>query len=183
MVILIFGASGSGTTTLAASVAQQLSVKHLDTDNYYWKYTPVPFTEALPQNRRVELLRKDISKYGNVVISGSLSGWGVELTPLLSCAVRVELEPNERMRRLIERERSRFGDRVLQGGDMYDEHCKFVEWAREYDYCNDVSRRSKAQHDKWQSELHCPLLTVNSANSVEHNTSLVVAWLKNNGIL
>lgn len=183
MVVLLFGASGSGTTTLAKSVAEYLSVKHLDTDDYYWKYTPVPFTETLPQNRRVELLRNDILKYGNVVISGSLSGWGVELTPLLTCAVRVELEHNERMRRLIERERNRFGARVQQGGDMYDEHCQFVEWARQYDDCNDLSRRSKAQHDKWQSELNCPLLTVNSANSVAHNTSLVVAWLKNNGMV
>jgi adenylate kinase family enzyme len=34
--IHILGASGSGTTTLAKALANELGYKHFDTDDYYW---------------------------------------------------------------------------------------------------------------------------------------------------
>lgn len=35
MKILIFGASGAGTTTLAKEIAEQTGIKDLDLDDYY----------------------------------------------------------------------------------------------------------------------------------------------------
>ncbi len=35
--IHIFGASGSGTSTLGAALSNELSYTHLDTDDYFWK--------------------------------------------------------------------------------------------------------------------------------------------------
>lgn len=37
MKILIFGASGSGTTPLGEAIGQGINFKHLDVDTYYWK--------------------------------------------------------------------------------------------------------------------------------------------------
>lgn len=34
--VLITGASGSGTTTLAAALAAQLHAVHLDADDFFW---------------------------------------------------------------------------------------------------------------------------------------------------
>ena len=34
--IHIFGASGSGTTTLAEKISRELGYFHLDTDDYFW---------------------------------------------------------------------------------------------------------------------------------------------------
>ena len=35
-VIHIFGAAGSGTTTLGSKISSKLGYKHMDTDDYYW---------------------------------------------------------------------------------------------------------------------------------------------------
>ena len=39
MKILIFGASGSGTTTLGKEIEKRTDFTHLDIDDYYWKKT------------------------------------------------------------------------------------------------------------------------------------------------
>jgi len=44
MLILITGASGSGTSTLGAALAKELGIAHLDADDYYWLPTTPPFT-------------------------------------------------------------------------------------------------------------------------------------------
>ena len=43
MKILIFGASGSGTTTLANEIETRTDFKHLDVDEYYWEKTNPPY--------------------------------------------------------------------------------------------------------------------------------------------
>jgi adenylate kinase family enzyme len=37
MKVLIFAASGSGTTTLGKEIEKRTNFKHLDVDTYYWK--------------------------------------------------------------------------------------------------------------------------------------------------
>lgn len=39
MKVLLFGASGAGTTTLAQKISENNSIKHLDVDDYYWQKT------------------------------------------------------------------------------------------------------------------------------------------------
>ena len=43
--IHIFGASGCGTTTLGAAVAEKLALTHFDVDDFYWRLTDPPFVE------------------------------------------------------------------------------------------------------------------------------------------
>ena len=45
------------------------------------------------------------------------------------------------------------------GGDMYENHMEFIDWASRYDTA-DISTRSKAKHDEWQKLLQCDLITV-----------------------
>lgn len=80
-VIHIFGASGSGTTTLGAAIAREMGWTHLDSDNYFWMPTDPPFTTKRPVEERVTLMQKDIDAAESVVISGSLVDWGDTLKP------------------------------------------------------------------------------------------------------
>jgi adenylate kinase family enzyme len=50
---LITGALGSGTTTLARSVANRLHLTALDTDNYFWLPTSPPFVDKREPNERL----------------------------------------------------------------------------------------------------------------------------------
>ena len=42
--IHIFGASGSGTTTIAEKVCEHTGYSHFDSDSYFWLPTQDPFT-------------------------------------------------------------------------------------------------------------------------------------------
>ncbi|MDD5191449.1 MAG: shikimate kinase, partial [Dehalococcoidales bacterium] len=55
--IHILGASGSGTTTLGRLLAKRLNIAHLDTDNYYWLKTEIPYTEPRERSTRQALLK------------------------------------------------------------------------------------------------------------------------------
>jgi len=155
-VIHIFGASGSGTTTLGRALAADMGLVHMDTDDYYWLPTDPKFTTKRPINERLRLMNADIdAAQRGVVISGSLTGWGDALIPRFTCAIRLNTSTEVRIERLRQREYAHFGERIREGGDMYENHLAFLEWAAQYD-TGDVTMRSKACHDEWMKQLPCP---------------------------
>lgn len=167
-VIHIFGASGSGTTTLGRKICQELGYAQMDTDDYFWLPTNPRFTSKRPAAERIQLMRRDIERFQNVVISGSLTGWGDGLIPCFTLAIRIEMEPELRLERLKQREKNLFGSRIEPGGDMYQTHRAFLEWARGYD-TGGTEMRSRAKHDQWQKLLSCPVLLLDGADSLEVN--------------
>ena len=151
-VIHIYGPSGSGTSTLGRKISKELGYKFMDTDDYFWLPTNPRYTTKRSKEERLALMKKDISENDNVVISGSLVDWGDELIPLFTLAIRLITDTEIRVERLKAREKQKFGDRIMPGGDMYTQHMEFIEWARNYD-TGSVNMRSKAKHDEWQKLL------------------------------
>lgn len=171
-VIHIFGASGSGTSTLGKKISESWGYALLDTDDYFWMQTNPPYTTRREISERIRLMKEDIEKAENVVISGCIANWGKELIPLFSLAVRVETATEVRLERIRKREKERFGDRIAPGGDMHEHHLEFLEWASKYDTAG-VNMRSKAKHDEWQKLLQCPLVVVDGAEDLERNCGLI----------
>lgn len=176
-VIHIFGASGSGTTTLGRELSRLLGFRLLDTDDFYWMPTDPKFTVKRPPEQRVELMREELLKPGSAVVSGSLMGWGDPLIPFFTLAVRLHTDTDLRIRRLMQRERQEFGQRIDPGGDMYQNHQDFLDYARGYD-AGGMEMRSKKKHDFWQEKLPCPLVVLNGGDSLEKNAAAVLMALK-----
>jgi len=177
--IHIFGASGSGTTTLGKKLCEELGYFFMDTDDYFWLPTDPKFTVKRSAQERIELMTADINVHPNVVISGALAGWGDVLIPCFTLAIRLHTDPAVRIARLREREFQRFGSRIQEGGDMYAQHQQFIEWAKQYD-TGDLRMRSRAQHDRWQEKLCCELLHLDGADAPEKNAAIIAAHLKEN---
>lgn len=171
-VIHIFGASGSGTSTLGRYISDKLGYFFMDTDDYFWEPTDPPYTKKRNRSARMNRMREDIKRHENIVISGSLADWGDELIPLVTLAIRVETDTRIRLERLEAREREKFGSRIDAGGDMYDNHVKFMNWAASYDD-GGMDMRSKAKHDDWQKQLICPFLLVDGSMPVTKNFELI----------
>ena len=167
-VIHIFGASGSGTSTLGRKICAELGYTFLDADDYFWMPTDPKYTTKRPAAERVALMRADILHAENAVVSGSIADWGNELIPLFTLAVRLETDTAVRLERLRQREKAAFGSRIEPGGDMYRIHTDFLNWAAAYDN-GGVEMRSKAKHDEWQKQLHCKLLVLNGAGNLSDN--------------
>ncbi len=173
-VIHIYGASGSGTSTLGRKISEELGYKFMDTDDYFWLPTNPQYTTKRRKEERIVLMKKDISEADNVVISGSLNDWGDELIPLFTLAIRLVTDTEIRIERLKNRQKQKFGDRIMPGGDMYENHMEFLEWARKYD-TGSVNMRSKAQHDEWQKLLLCKQIVLNGADDLEENLGKVLS--------
>ena len=164
--IHVFGASGSGTTTLGKALAEKLSVKHLDADNYYWQQTDPPYILERPPEERVRLLLRDMSNAGTWILSGSVVSGGDAFIRLFSLAIFVTLPSKVRVQRLKYRERERYGARIEVGGDMHKQSQTFLAWAARYDEAG-AEIRSRALHERWLEHLPCPVVRVQTLKSSE----------------
>ncbi len=157
--IHVFGASGSGTTTLGREVADRLNVRFFDSDDYFWERTEPPFTVPRPRDERSALLLRDVSDASRWVLSGSMIGWGDALVSSFTLAVYLRIDPEVRMQRIVARERLRYGARIEAGGDMHEQSKTFLEWARRYDTAG-LEQRSAMLHEFWMKSLPCRLLRI-----------------------
>lgn len=171
-VIHIYGASGSGTSTIGKFIADKLGYFFMDTDDYFWEPTNPPYTIKRKVSDRIALMQKDIAKHNGVVISGSLVDWGDELIPLFTLVIRVETDTAIRIDRLKRREREQFGSRIDPGGDMYENHRDFISWAASYD-SGGLDMRSKAKHDEWQKQVQCRHILLDGSLPVEKNFEII----------
>ncbi|WP_405160848.1 hypothetical protein OG203_31345 [Nocardia sp. NBC_01499] len=176
--LLVTGASGVGTTTLGRALASLQSVPHADVDDYFWIATSPPYTYKRPIEDRLALMNSLFLPRDAWILSGSLMGWGDSLIKMFDGVVFLTVDPHARMDRLMNREVLRYGDTIEQGGFNEAAHHEFMDWARGYDDAN-FSGRSRAQHERWLTELPCPVLRLDSAESVPELISAVTDWLRN----
>lgn len=162
MKILIFGASGSGTTTLGEQLAERTGFVHLEVDDYYWRATEPPFQEKVPLAERTEKLTKDFKKYADVIVVGSLVNWGEQWERAFDLAVFIYLDPEIRMARLEKREFDRYGDKLLTDRQTQHRSAEFKQWAKKYDD-PDFTGRSFQVHNDWMKRLNCPVLRIAGA--------------------
>ena len=164
--VLIFGASGSGTSTLGREIARSHGVALFDADDLFWEVTDPPFLHARERSERQRLLAQALSSESRWVLTGSICGWGDVAIPLLDLAVFVVTPTVLRLERLRERERHRFGERLSAGGDMHDQHEAFLAWAAQYDE-GPVDMRSRRLHEEWLKQISCPVVRVDGSRPLD----------------
>jgi hypothetical protein len=171
MLILITGASGSGTSTLGAALAKELGIAHLDADDYYWIPTEPPFTTKRDRAERLSSILHDVRAKRSAVLAGSIMEWGVELENAFDLIVFLYVDAAIRVERLRARELERFG--------MSDP--EFLEWAAQYD-AGAMSGRSLAKHRAWLAARTCPVLELRGDLSVGDRVAAVVKFMAGSSI-
>ena len=173
--IHIFGASGSGTTTLGQALASQLQCPQYDTDYYYWYPTEPPFQQARERNIRRDLLLIDLKSTDAWVSSGSLCGWGDMAIELFDLVVYLWIPNDLRMSRLHAREIERYGkETVCPDGVWSPKAQEFLDWAADYD-TGGRNVRSRALHEAWMASLPCPILRIEGDFSTEYRVERVLS--------
>ncbi len=169
--ILVTGAAGSGTTTLAASMAQVLGFGHVDADDCYWLPSEPPYREKRSPGPRAAALRRSMDEAmrtaPGVVVSGSVMGWGDDIELGFDRIVFLLVDTATRLQRLVQRERARFG-RVDPA---------FLRWAAAYDAGTEAGR-SLSRHRAWLASRRCPVQVLDGHDSVPQRLTQVLRALE-----
>lgn len=171
--IHIFGASGSGASTLGKELSSHLPHQVFDGDDYFWLEK---FTLQRERHSRIRLLLNDLKPYDQWILTGAVCGWGDELKPSFDLVIFLSVPNDVRLQRLRKREFERYGERVLPNGDLYEQSKAFLEWASLYD-TGGMNVRSKALHEHWISDLQCPVLRIEGNHTVQERVAIVLEYL------
>jgi uridine kinase len=163
--IIVFGANGSGKTALGRELARSLNYRHMDIEEYHFINSEIPYTVERTREDCLKLMRADIERYGSFVISAVTGDFGREISSMYDFAVFMSAPLETRIERIKQRAYERHGERIREGGDMYDQHMKFIDF---------VALRSLSGIEQWAGTLVCPVLRVDGTKSISENTEMVV---------
>ena len=163
MRIHVTGASGAGSSTLAAALASTIGGTHLETDDYFWLPTSPPYQARRDHRSRLERLRTDLHAAPAPVLAGSIMGWGADVEDAFDLIVFLYVEASIRLERLERREIERFGKA----------DAAFLAWASAYD-AGPSEGRSLASHRRWLARRKCRVLEIVGDSSVDERVSRVL---------
>lgn len=172
--IHVFGASGSGTSSLAVAIARRHGHRHLDTDDFYWMPTDPPFQQVRPLPERLARLESALEQSTTWVLSGSLCGWGDPLISRFDLVVFLLVPTAVRLARLRAREQQRYGAAgIAPGGPLHRAHVEFMDWAGRYDG-GGPDMRSRVMHEAWLAAIRTPVVRLEG----DHPMSDLLACLE-----
>ena len=168
--IAIVGANGCGKTTLGKCLADLLGYKHMDIEDYYFKESAIPYANPRTREEVRDLILADIEKYNQFVLTSVNCDFGQEITALYDCVVYIEAPLEVRLERVKQRAFDKFGSRVLEGGDMYEQ---------EQNFFNFVAARTMDQTDTWLLGMNCPVLYVDGTEPIAANVRMIKEYIAN----
>ena len=169
--IMIFGASGAGSTTLGREIAQLLNFEHFDTDDYFFESSDTNFTKERPLQERQRLLLSAIKS--PFVITGCLREWGGFIDDMFSLAIFIQTPQDVRLERLEKRDYTRSGERIRKGGDLYESHQKFLAYVSTYEN-GGMKTRSLASQEAWAKTLTCPIIRIDGTADYKETAKNIV---------
>ena len=169
--IIVFGANGSGKTTLGRELARILNYKHMDIEDYAFEPSEIPFSVLRPREECHRLMLADIEKYRSFVVSSVTGDFGEVIPQMYELAVFISAPLDLRLERIKQRGIERFGDRVREGGDMYEQEERFIDWA---------ATRSLSKIEEWGNRLMCPMIRIDGTADWRMNAADIVKYYKEN---
>jgi len=167
--IIVFGANGTGKTTLGRELARILDFKHIDHEEYCFEESDIPYTVTRPREIYEALILDDIEKYRSFVITACTGDFDEKITQFYKFGVYMTASFETRMQRIKQREYDKFGERVLFGGDMYEQTLKFHSF---------VASRSLYKIEKWSRTLTCPVIRINAEEDYKSNAAFIAEQYK-----
>lgn len=170
MGLIICGMNGSGKSTLGRALATHLNWRFIDNEDLYFPKTDPdhPFAAERTQDEVARLLLEEVSRDAHFVFAAVRGNYGTAVLPYYRTAVLVETPRALRLKRVQQRSLSKFGDRAMPGGDLYESEQRF------YDI---VAARPEDYATRWLDIVEIPVLRVDGTKPVEENVALIADWL------
>ena len=156
--IIITGLNGCGKSTVCRLLAEKMNYFSMDVEDYYFIDGDTPYSKFRTHEQTKKLMLDDIAKHKDFVLATVNCDWGEEITAMCKLAVVLKAPLEIRMERIKKREYEKFGDRVLQGGDLYESQQKFH---------NKVLARDEKHIEKQMQFITCPVFEIDATLSIK----------------
>lgn len=186
--IAIMGLNGCGKSTLAHALSKALGFYEMDVEDYYFpeqKHSrqavlehqhdvkceykgELPFSEPRAKSEVQKMIRSDIAKHPQFVISGVTMNWDEDILSAIDIAFILDVPTDERVKRVQHREEVRFGSRVMPGGDMYEQQKQFRDM---------IGSRTTEKVEESAKKLHCKKVRLDGTKSIDENVGAIVRIL------
>ncbi|MDR0948105.1 MAG: hypothetical protein LBM69_01150 [Lachnospiraceae bacterium] len=166
--IRLFGLNGSGKSTVGAALAERLGYKHMDIEDYVFEPSDVTYANPRSHEECIRLMLADVEKYPKFVFSAVGGNFGEEITSRFALAVWLDVPHNVRMERIRQRTFNKFGDRILEGGDLYEQEQKFFDF---------VANRSLSSVEQFANTLTCPVMKVDGTKAVHEIVDEILVFV------
>ncbi|EJL74307.1 AAA family ATPase [Chryseobacterium populi] len=174
MKIHIFGASGSGVTTLGKTLSEKLNIEYFDSDDFFWLRTKVPFTKRQAPEIRNTTLSQKLTTTNSWILGGSVIHWGENIFPEFDLVIFLYLPQDIRLERLKKREIERYGDEITLNPERQEMFEKFIKWARDYDEDTGIANRTLNAHRDWLSKISCPVIEINGDYEIDKKIKIIL---------
>ena len=186
--IAIMGLNGCGKSTLAHALSKALGFYEMDVEDYYFpeqKHSrqavlehqrdvkceykgELPYSEPRLKSEVQEMIREDIAKHPQFVISGVTMNWDEDILSAIDIAFILDVPTDERVKRVQHREEVRFGSRVMAGGDMYEQQKHFRDL---------IGSRTAEGVEESAKKLRCKKVRLDGTKSIDENVGVVLRAL------
>lgn len=184
--VAVFGLNGAGKSTITHALAKELGYLEADVEDYYYpaqklsrqmamehripdRTETLPFSVSRTKDEVEREILRDIGCYPGFILCGVSMSWSEELLSRIDIAFWLQAPLEERMNRIQNRERIRFGARVLPGGDLYASQRAFREMA---------AGRDPASLEESAVRLHCSVYRLDGMLPIETNIQQILNILK-----
>ena len=168
--IQICGLNGCGKSTLGRELSERIGFYFIDNESLYFSRTNTDELYMNPKSREeVErLLFEEINKNPNLVFSAVKGDYGKKIMPMYDYVVMLEVPKHVRSQRVRNRSFQKFGNRMLIGGDLYNQEEAFFQM---------VASRQDDYIENWLQTVKCPIIRVDGTKPIEENVEHIIQIL------
>lgn len=169
--IILCGLNGVGKSTLGKALAAELNFHFIDNEELFFPKTDAAYIYRHSRTcEEVEkLLLHEIKAHENFVFTAVKGDYGEKILPYYTYAVLIEVPRNIRLQRVENRSFEKFGDRILPGGDLYEQEKRFFDM---------VKSRKEDEAAQWARSLGCPVIRIDGTRAVGENVRVIMERLR-----
>ena len=171
MGIIICGLNGTGKSTLGKALAKRLHFHFIDIENLYFPKTNPNYIYDSPRTREEveKLLSHEMKMHENFILSSVKGDYGKDIYSFFQCAILLDVPRDIRLQRVKDRSFQKFGNRMLSGGDLFEQEEKFFRL---------VESRNENTVEEWVKSLKCPVIRIDGTKPIDENTNFIIALLQ-----
>ncbi len=169
--IIVCGLNGVGKSTLGKVLAEKLHFHFIDSEDLYFPKTDPYYIYASPrtQEEAETLLLSQIKEHENFVLASVKGDFGETICSYFNYVVLISAPKEIRIKRVKNRSFEKFGERMLVGGDLYEQENGFIDF---------VKSRSENTVEDWIKSLSCPVIRIDGTLPINENVDFIINQIR-----